>query len=310
MESLHPPTLIHVGYIKTGTTYLQNQILSQPDSGLELAAGQATRAQTVHNILLADDYEFNATDIRDKMEDIASPIRARGSIPVWSEETLLGNPPSGRYDGFSNARKTKAIFPDARILITVRRQQSIALSMFREYILGNGTLPIKSFVGTGQEALSFTSILRPEFLLYDRAIRHYQELFGADRVLVLPQEMLASDPKGYVSLLSSFVGRGGLTASLHRREHVGEGDLALAIRRIANRLIVNDHTTPGRQGVVKLVNRAIRLVNKLTPQRVNAKLSQRSKDIVKARYTGFYIASNRETAKLTGLNLKDYGYDM
>lgn len=309
METLHPPVLIHVGYIKTGTTYLQNSFFSRPDSGLELAAGEATRAQTVQNILLADDYNFDAAQIRNHMEDIALPVRARGNTPVWSEESLLGNPPSARYDGFSNARKIKAVFPDAQVLITIRRQQSIALSMFREYVLGDGTLPIGSFIGTGKEALSFTPILRPEFLFYDRAIRHYQELFGADRVLVLPQEMLARDPEQYVKMLYCFAGRKVLATCSPRREHVGEGDLALVIRRAVNRLIVNDHTTPGRQGLAKLANRTIRLINRLTPQRINSKLSRHSKDFVKARYTEFYAASNRETAKLTSLNLKDYGYD-
>lgn len=310
MESLYPPPLFHVGYIKTGTTYLQNRIFSCPDSELELAAGIKTRAQTVQNILLADDYCFDATGIRAHMEEIAAPVRARGNMPVWSEESLLGNPPTRRYDGFANARKIKAVFPEAQILITIRRQQSIALSMYREYVLGGGTLPLRSFVGTGQEALSFTSLLRPEFLFYNRAISHYQNLFGADRVLVLPQEMLGSEPDRYLAMLSDFTGRKARATSSSDRDHVGEGEWALALRRSVNRMLVNDHTTPGRQGLVKLANRVIRVVNRLTPQSMNAGRVRASRDMVQTRYEGLFADSNRETAQITGLTLKAYGYDM
>lgn len=310
MTATHPPVLLHVGYIKTGTTFLQDSILSQPGSGLALAAGSATRAHTVQNILLADDYQFDATALRAHLEDLAAPIRASGRLPVWSEETLLGNPPTARYDGFSNARKAKAIYPEAKVLITIRRQQEIALSMYREYLRGKGTLPLQSFIGTGQEALAFVPLLRPEFLFYDRAVRHYQELFGADHVLVLPQELLAQDPAAYVAWLAAFTGQDVPSAKAMKPANVAEGDVALGLRRVMNRLIVNDYTSPGRQGIARLSDLAIRGINKFTPRRMNAIHAQRARAMVAARYRGLFVASNRATADLTGLNLGEFGYDI
>ena len=309
MNSQKPPVLVHVGYIKTGTTYLQKRILSQPGSDLALAAGEMTRAQTVQNILLADDYSFDPNEIQKRMEAISSPVRSLGKIPVWSEESLLGDPPTRRYDGFSNARKLHAVFPDALILITIRRQQSIALSMYREYVLGEGKLPITSFIGTGDEALSFTPILRPEFLCYDRAIHHYKMLFGPDRVLVLPQEMLAQDPADYVKTLADFTGCKVPSVSSSGREHVGEKLPALALRRFSNRLVAHDSMKPGRHGLSKVSDRIVRLVNRLTPKNLDASFKRRYEHIVEQRYDGFFRTSNQQTEKLTSLDLERYGYD-
>jgi hypothetical protein len=303
------PVLIHVGYIKTATTFLQEVVFSGIKSDLELAAGAATRSHTVHNILLTDDYSFDAEYIRSRMEEFAGPVRLRNKLPVWSEEMLLGNPPSGRYDGFNNARKAHAIYPRAQVLITIRRQQSIALSMYREYVLGGGRLSLRSFIGTGDEPISFSAILRPNFLFYHHAIRHYKNLFVEGRVLCLPQEMLEREPKDYLAALAGFTGREISPDLQLRRIHVGENSLALALRRSLNRFIVRDSSRPGRTGLDAFTNRIVRLFNRLTPRRLEAGLYQDWRDAIDARYKGMFAASNRETAKMTGLNLGDYGYD-
>ncbi len=105
------PVLLHVGFIKTATTFLQQQVFTGSDGGLELAAGKRTRAQMVEEILLGDDYSFDAQAVRARLEIFASEVRSRGNLPVWSEEMLLGNPPSRRYDGFANARKLHQVYP-------------------------------------------------------------------------------------------------------------------------------------------------------------------------------------------------------
>lgn len=303
-------TLLHVGYIKTATTFLQEVVFSGNNGDLELAAGEATRSHTVQNIVLSDNYGFSGSEARNHMERLASPLRHRGKIPVWSEETLLGNPPSARYDGFTNALKAHAIYPDAKVLITIRQQQSIAISMYREFVRGGGALPFSCFIGTGKEPISFSPLLRPEFLCFDRAIRHYMDLFGNDRILVLPQEMLAEDPVRYIATLADFAGCRIDTDVQTRSVHVGERFPAMTLRRMLNRYILKDPTRPGRHGFEALADRIVRNCNRVAPRWLDASLSRAYRDVVAARYAGMFPASNRETAKLTGLNLAHYGYDM
>ena len=309
MAVAHDPVLLHVGYVKTGTTFLQQVVFSGVIGDIELAAGPETRRHTVHNILLADDYSFDPTVIRARMEAYASRVRQRGKLPVWSEEMLLGNPPSSRYDGFANARKAHAIYPDARVLITIRRQQSIALSMYLEYVLGGGAAPLTTFIGTGNEPVSYSPILRPGFLCYDRAIRHYRSLFGASRVLVLPLEMLAADPAHYIGALSEFTGSALATTVERRRIHAGETFPAVALRRRLNRFVVKDPTRKGRRGFDALANRTVRLFNRFIPERLNAELGRSYRAAIESRYSGMFADSNRETARMTGLDLAAYGYD-
>lgn len=117
-------------------------------------------------------------------------MRAEGRLPVWSEEVLLGDPLVRRYDGPANLHRIAAAMPEARILITIREQRGMALSMLREHATQGGTGTLRDFIGIGQEDIAYTPILRPDFLHFDRAVAAARAAFGAERVLILPQEML------------------------------------------------------------------------------------------------------------------------
>ena len=120
-----------------------------------------------------------------------------GGIPVWSEEILLGNPLARRYDGHRNATRIHQIFPNGRILISIRAQNTIALSMYQQYLKERGTCSLKMFIGTGQERTGFRPILLEEHLKYDQAIAYYQALFGKENVVIVPYEFLQSDRKSW-----------------------------------------------------------------------------------------------------------------
>lgn len=304
------PVLLHVGYIKTATTFLQNQVFTDPAAGLELAAGKQTRSHLVQEIVLSDDYAFDPDATRNRLEHHAREVRARGSFPIWSEEMLLGNPPAQRYDGFANARKLHLVYPEAKVLITIRRQIPMALSIWGEYVRGGGRLPLSAVIGTGAELPGHMPVLHPEFLLFDRAIRHYQGLFGADRVLVLPQEMLAQDHMQYYAALSEFVGRTIKPEQIRRQAHVAEGEVVMRVRRALNRLISIDPTRKRRQGAAQLNDRVLRRIDHMVPAAWNRPIRLDLQAQVTARYDGLFAQSNRRTGALTGLNLEAFGYEM
>ena len=302
--------LFHVGYIKTATTYLQNQIHRGEIPGLALGAGEETRAQLVANFILADDYGFDPEISRQRLAPFNQEIQRLGSLPVWSEETLLGNPPSSRYDGYLNARKIKASYPDARILITVRKQQDIALSIYREYVLGGGTLQLEQFIGRGDETLSYSPPLRSEFLHYDRAVSHYIELFGKERVLVLPQELLSSEPETYFRLLSNFTGKNLPVPQRASRDHSAEHYFTFQVRRTLNPFFPKNPCKPANSGARKSLNRVLFHLNRLPGIQRSNRRFDRFKDRIRQRYQGIFPASNRKLMDLTGLPLDRLGYDV
>lgn len=117
-------------------------------------------------------------------------------------------------------------------MIGIREQKATALSSFREYIFLGGTLSLEEFIGTGHEALSFTPILREDFLAYDLVVDYYQQLFGAENVLVLPIEQLQKDRAGYIQTIFDFCGCCGRLTAPAEPSHTGWSALALAARRV------------------------------------------------------------------------------
>lgn len=308
MTSSPNAVLLHVGYIKTATTFLQNQLFSGPAEGLELGGGDQTRSLMVQHFLLSDDYTFDPIGTRAALEQISQPVRARGNIPVWSEEMLLGNPPTRTYNGWRTAQKLHQTFPQAKVLITIRRQQTIAFSMYREYILGGGTLPLRSFIGTGQEPDGFSPILVPDFLQYDRAVAHFHTLFGAGNVCVLPQELLFSDPHQYFERLAEFT---DCPIELDRPrppQHVSESAAMLGIRRHANRLIVNDPLTPMPSTLKRVVNSGLRRLARVIPDRASERTKSQLKAVIAEHYETVFDASNARLEHMTGLDLAALGY--
>src|SRR5262249_30314594 len=120
-------------------------------------------------------------------------------VPIISNEDLCGNPLQRIYTGRYVADRLHAAFPRAKILIGVREQKAIALSLYRQYLTDfQGDFPLETFVGRGNEQPGFTPILRPDHLEYHRAVGYYQHLYGRKNVLVLPIELLRRDPESYV----------------------------------------------------------------------------------------------------------------
>lgn len=307
---LRPP-LVHVGYIKTGTTYLQERVWNQDANELSLAAGDRTRAVLTDAIIVCDDYAFDPAATRERLDKEAEPVRARGRIPVWSEETILGNPPSRSYEGAAKAGRLHQVFPDARVLITIRRQQDIILSMYGEYLLGGGRLPFRSFIGDGNEPISYTSILRPEFLRFHNAIAHYQELFGASNVLVLPLELMSRDPDDYFGRMAAFCGIETPIVRAKGRAHVGQRKASLELRRRLNRAVNVDPTRPGAHhgGLLRLMDVAMRRLDRLLPGQLDRRVEENLSRQIATRYRGGFSETNRETARLANVDLAALGYD-
>ena len=77
-------------------------------------------------------------------------------------------------------------------------------SSYREYIKLGGTEKLDRFIGTGEEKVDWREICKLDFLEYHRLIGHYQKLFGASNILVLPFELLKQDSEAFKSKILSF----------------------------------------------------------------------------------------------------------
>jgi hypothetical protein len=242
----------------------------------------------------------------EKLERLADDPR----VPVISDETLCGDPIQRRYTGRDVADRIHQAFPRAKVLIGIREQRSMAISCFREYIFMGGTLSLDDFVGAGHEPLSFTPILREDFLAYHHVVGYYQRLYGRENVLVLPIEQLQRDREGYVQTLRRFCGCPGEFNTEAGPSHVGWSAIALAARRTLNPFTPTSPLSPGGQQIRnRAANRLCTAIDRL-PRRWSATFEQRWKDQVARRYAGTFRESNRHLGELAGLDLAELGYDL
>jgi hypothetical protein len=130
--------ILHVGYHKTGTTWLQRSFFPRA-RGLTLVTPLAIRCELLVPSLVAFD-----------------PKRARASLLdgcsdrlVVSEEELSGNLHTGGLHGaFSEelAARLHAAFSEGRVLVFIRNQTRMILSAYKQYIKSGGTHRIRRFL--------------------------------------------------------------------------------------------------------------------------------------------------------------------
>jgi len=301
--------VLHVGHPKTATTWLQAKIFENPETGFVVPWADA-RARAVAAFVTVNPYRREAAWARgffgEELEHLADDPR----VPVLSDETLCGDPFQRRYNGRDVADRIHQTFPRTKVLIGIREQKAMVISSYREFIILGGTLSLEDFVGTGHEPLSFTPILREDFLAYDFVVGYYQELYGRQNVLVLPIEQLQRDQAGYVQTILDFCGCPSRLPIEAEPCHTGWSAIALVARRMLNPLIPTSPLSPGhRQLRNRVANRLCGAINRL-PRRWSAATERRWKDQVDRRYAGAFRESNRRLAELTGLDLAALGYDL
>lgn len=174
---------IHIGYHKTGTTFLQKRIfpelpvnlISQPD---------------VTYLALCDNY-----DSWHFKKVLSQKCTWKGyNKTIISQETLSGRGDGNPiWDKFSIADRLYETFPDAKILIVVRNQLDFILSLYTYRVIDRG-LERQNLSNYLEE--KFEKRLK-EKLKYHKLIEYYCTLFGREKVLVLAYEQLVEDSKSF-----------------------------------------------------------------------------------------------------------------
>jgi hypothetical protein len=193
------PLLIHVGYHKTATTWLQ-RVLFTADHGYRKLLSHAEVFETIvrpHGLTF--DISPARGFIADRME-----VETDCATDVISSEILSGNPFLGARESDQFARRLHALTPDALILISIREQFSMMTSLYMQYVSRGGTMSPDAFFAESPDIgyVSFAS----EHLEFHRLIGLYRDLFGPERVLVVTKEGLDDDYRATVDRIGRFSG--------------------------------------------------------------------------------------------------------
>ena len=200
--------IAHVGFPKTGTTYLQQKVLSGAKVG-----GWFAGTKGADDCLEYRDFQFGIKsaeefDVKKYTSSLINKINGEGveGPVIISDETLY----SSRMISLS-ARRLHDAFPQATILFTIRNQYSALQSLYFDSgrFIFQGTdrliqprlaMRTRSF----REFIESYSVLTNSALSTDEERNHFQygkgidiyaHYFGVDRIRILLYEDLLDNPK-------------------------------------------------------------------------------------------------------------------
>lgn len=190
---------IHIGYPKTATTWLQRFIFPFHKE-INYLDHYKNENKWLLDLRYIDDLDFNPESFKKKY----SELNIDKEKPVLiSIESLSGDVFKRGFNSKRIADNLKEIFPDAKIIITVRNQIAMIDSLYKQYVNQGGNCNFKKFIELpAPKPVSFSL----DYLKYHKLLDYYSDIFGQDSVFVKTYEHLKENPEKYLSELFLFIG--------------------------------------------------------------------------------------------------------
>lgn len=300
-------SIVHVGYHKTATTWMQEALFPLVESH------EFIPRKTVERTFLHP----SGLHFCEREAAQALRLESRNRPVLLSEENLTGYLHNAGLHGLmapEAARRIKTVLPDARILIFVRNQYNICRSSYAQYINAGGTwsqnryFQTERFVDGALSERWKAPVFEFEQFEFDRLIAYYDDLFGADCVHVYPYEWWR-DRDAMIDRLEADLGM-TFTArpESEGRANVSLGSARLSVLRFANaftrQCVIN------KDCIVLPGGRQFRSVTKATLRTVPnmCKAKHKLPGSVEEHIRTFYPDSNRRLMASRDLPLEELGY--
>jgi len=299
--------LLHVGFHKTATTWMQKLLFTAAHNYAQVS----DHTEVFKHVVQPHGFHFNPAPMRDILNDRIAELD-QGITPVISSEILSGHPFMGGHESDVFAERLHQIAPQARILISIRAQMRIIPSVYTQYVLRGGTMgPAQFFDGTDTPGyFGFT----PKHFEYDHLVNCYQQLFGAENVYVQTQESLQVDMALAAQNLAGFAGNtnfSGLSTAAQRVHAASYPEHALPVLRRINHI---QSSTLNPNPIIELgrspqgLYRAAGFLLRRPPFSNLFGKRKPVYELVHKRFAGFYDDSNARLERLIDYPLDLSGY--
>lgn len=227
--------LLHVGYPKTGSTFLQRWFESHPQ--LSYVEGGIGGFRDVYSIARNAACGTAAPLYRvTSAEALSAPRRDAGAATIDYARTEEVPVAAAQHEACATLA---GLFPGAEVLIVTRGFRSMIVSSLSQYARSGGHLDpfelLRGVAARGDERFY-------QSWDYDALIGEYRLRFGEDRVIVMPYELLRDDAEAFVRTLSARLGvaehrapRDRVNESLSPSEMVWYPRLTRMVRRVRSR---------------------------------------------------------------------------
>lgn len=307
-----PPVFFYIGLHKSGSTWLKERFI-QPANGNGLIFCN-DHARSHKAFILPDIGNFDVAEARQQYADQIEAAKRSRSPLVVRDEALGALPYGQRFSREVVAMRIKAAFPHSKIIVSIREQRSLILSLYGHYVRGGGTLRLVNFVN--RQASEFhPTFIRFEDYDFNRLLLFYESLFGIGNVLLLPLEWSKSNVPDVSAKLSEFIGAPipeSDESSAQKPANPGWNWAATEAGRIANRYYPKEGESARRPGAFKrkfAPNSIAYQVNRLTGGSKSGKGFSKAKDIIRDAIGDYYAESNTLVGKRIGIDLASLGYD-
>ena len=288
---------IHPGFVKTATSTLQRHVFPRhPEIAyLGLPAPTAELEWAIRHLCQADSTLWEGERVTAILRAAAEAAPADRLLLVSYENFALHE----STDKGLVAARLAALFPRAAILFTIRRQEELVTSWYltklRTRIKRKAFIPFEEWYWTERRE-PHLSIL--DDLRYAPTIEAYRRLFGAERVAVVPFELLRREPAAFARACATAL---GVDPETFARLLAGHRENASMSQRYFDFWRRFGHLLP---------RRLARKWARRMPMHEGPSARIPLPEPIRADIARVVAEDNRRLAELTGLDLAGLGYTL
>lgn len=287
--------IVHIGYHKTGTTYLQNKIFPSI-YGINYY-GDKEYGNFLKSVLLKNSLEFDPKEVSASLDT--------SSTALYSKEALVGTMGLGTYNA-EIAHRLARIGAE-RIIITIRNQPDMLEGIYRQYIQQGGVLKPKEFFQEDFQRFKWN------YLDYYSLIHHYAEIFGKENMLIILHERLKHEQEAVLSEIANFLNTKAAEPIQNSASNRSLSSISIKMLRIINHFTYNSYR-PSNLLSNKITTWKFRymLQSFIDPYIVNKLFN--NQPLVPKQYqkeaNRIYVAGNDKLNKEFALHLQEYDYPL
>jgi hypothetical protein len=191
--------LIHVGYPKTGSTFLQAWFERHPE--LRYAPGGLGGFHNVYEVARPPDraYKYHVTSF----EGLSTPHASAGGVRLD-----FGGAEPVREDRVKENQRAvcsvlHSLYPGSRVLVVTRGFKGMIISAYSQSVRMGGKLHLDGMCRELAERLRVDAY---HYYDFDYLIRLYGEAFGDENLIVMPYELLRDDQHRFLATLEERLG--------------------------------------------------------------------------------------------------------